>query len=250
VPEREPNGLKKKMRAGKPVGILSGHHNPDMVDFLGQFGIDGVWIETEHGPVDWDEIGDFSRACDLWGMASIVRIPVGEPWVITRVLDRGASGFVVPHVSTKAYAQQIARSAHFAPLGDRGMYGGRRSFGVSDYYNRANEEVCVVVLIEEIEAVRNLDEILTVDGIDVFFVAPSDLAQTMGHIGNVGHPDVQRTIDDSLKKIVDAGKIAGTLVTDENRDHYMDLGVKFVYTGWPAWVANGLRSFKAALEKH
>src|SRR3982750_4246790 len=91
---REPNGLRKKMEAGHAVGIISGHHNADMVDYFGQFGVDGVWIETEHGPVDWDEIGDFTRACDLWNMASIVRIPVGEPWVITRVLDRGASGFV------------------------------------------------------------------------------------------------------------------------------------------------------------
>lgn len=250
MPPREPNGLKNKMRAGKPVGILSGHHNPDMVDFLGQYGIDGIWIEAEHGPVDWDAVGDFSRACDLWGMASIVRVPVGEPWVITRVLDRGASGFVVPHVSTRAYAQKIAEASRFAPLGLRGMYGGRRSYGVADYYSRANEEVCVVVLIEEIEAVRNLGEILTVDGIDVFFVAPSDLAQTMGHIGNVGHPDVQRTIDDALKRIVDAGRLAGTLVTDESRARYVEMGVTFTMTSWLPWVTQGVKNYQAALTSH
>lgn len=247
---REPNGLRKKMQSGRAVGIVSGHHNPDMVDYLGQFGLDGVWIETEHGPVDWDEIGDFSRACDLWGMASIVRIPVGEPWVITRVLDRGASGFVVPHVSTAKYAREIAEASRFAPLGLRGMYGGRRSYGVSDYYNRANEETCVVVLIEEIEAVRNLPEILTVEGIDVFFVAPSDLAQTMGHIGNLNHPEVQQTIDGALKRIVDAGRIAGALVTDQNREKYLEMGVKFTMTGWLAWTASGAQAYKAAIDRH
>ena len=246
---REPNGLRKKMQAGHAVGIVSGHHNTDMVDYLGQFGLDGVWIECEHGPVDWDEIGDFTRAADLWGMASIVRIPVGEPWVITRVLDRGASGFVVPHVSTRAYAEKVAEASRFAPLGLRGMYGGRRSYGVTDYYNRANEEVCVVVLIEEIEAVRNLPEILKVPGIDVFFVAPSDLAQTMGHIGNLTHPEVQQTIDGALKRIVDAGRIAGTLVTDENRERYLEMGVKFTMTGWLAWAAKGMREYKAVLDR-
>lgn len=247
---REPNGLRKKLQSGKAVGVISGHHNTDMVDYLGQFGLDGVWIETEHGPVDWDEIGDFTRACDLWNMASIVRIPAGEPWVITRVLDRGASGFVVPHVSTRDYAEKVAEAARFAPLGLRGMYGGRRSYGVTDYYNQANEEICVVVLIEEIEAVRNLDQILKVDGIDVFFVAPSDLAQTMGHIGNLGHPEVQQTIDGALKKIVDAGRIAGTLVSDENRDRYLEMGVKFTMTSWLPWVAKGAQAYRAALAKH
>jgi 4-hydroxy-2-oxoheptanedioate aldolase len=182
-------------------------------------------------------------------MASIVRVPVGQPWVITRTLDRGASGIVVPHVCTKPYAEEIVQAARFAPLGLRGMFGGRRSFGTTDYYNRANAETTVVVLIEEIEAIRNLPEMLKVDGIDVFFVAPSDLAQTMGHIGNHTHPEVQRTIDDAIKRIVDAGRTAGTLVSDDNRDRYLDLGVTFTMTSWLAWVAKGAKEYKTSLER-
>jgi 2-keto-3-deoxy-L-rhamnonate aldolase RhmA len=241
--------IKRRLREGKAVTILSGHHNSDMIDFLGQFGFDGIWIETEHGPVDWDEIGDMSRACDLWNMASIVRVTANEPWLITRTLDRGASGIVIPHVSTKAEAAKVVEAAKFAPLGLRGMYGSRRSYGVSDYYNKANAETLVCILIEEIEAVNNLAEILTVDNIDVFFVAPSDLAQTMGYIGQLNHPDVQGTIDRSIRQIVAAGRTAGALVADDTLDHYLGLGARFLMTGWNAWVVKGAREFRGRLDR-
>jgi 4-hydroxy-2-oxoheptanedioate aldolase len=231
------NRAKRKLLDGQIVTVTSGHQTSDMIDFLGQFGFDAMWIETEHGPVSWEQIGDMSRACDLWGMSPIVRVNANEPWLITRTLDRGASGVVVPHVSTKAAAEQAMQSAKFAPLGYRGMFGGRRSYGVSDYFKTANDETIVVVLIEELEAVKNLAEILTVDHIDVFFVAPSDLAQTMGYIGNHTHPAVQAVIDQALTQIVKAGRVAGTLVNDDNVVRYMDLGVRFLMNSWTGWVA-------------
>jgi 4-hydroxy-2-oxoheptanedioate aldolase len=214
-----------------------------MIDFLGPLGFDAMWIETEHGPVSWEEIGDMSRACDLWGMSSIVRVNANEPWLITRTLDRGATGVVVPHISTRADAEKATKSAKFAPIGDRGMFGGRRSYGVPDYFQQANDETIVVVLIEEIEAVQNLAQILTVEHIDVFFVAPSDLAQTMGYIGNHTHPVVQEVIDKALTQIVKAGRTAGTLVTDDNVERYLNLGVRFVMNSWNGWVAQGARAY-------
>lgn len=239
--------IKQKLRERKPVGVVSGHQSADLIDFLGQFKIDGVWIECEHGPVSFEQIGDFTRACDLWDMASIVRVPVGEPWVITRTLDRGASGIVVPHVNTRAQAQAVVQAAKFGPIGLRGMFGSRRSYGVQDYFEKANEETLIVVLIEEIDAVRNLAEILTVEHVDVFFVAPSDLAQTMGHTGNHMHPEVQSTIDGAIKRIVDSGKTAGALVSDENRQRYLEMGVTFTMTSWLSWVAKGIVDYRTAL---
>ena len=241
--------IRKKLQAGQAVGVLGGHHNVDMVDFLGQFHPDGIWLECEHGPVSWEQIGDFSRACDLWDVASIVRVNANEPWLISRTLDRGASGIVVPHVSTRVEANRVARAARFGPIGERGMFGSRRSYGVDNYHQRANEETLVVVLIEEMEAVRNLDEILKVDQIDVFFVAPSDLAQTMGHTGNPGHPEVQATIDRTLKRIVDAGRTAGTLVVDSTRERYREMGVRFLMTYWTHWAAAGAQAFRQFLDR-
>ena len=237
------NRIKRQLQAGQTAIAVSGHHNADMIDFLGQFGFDGVWLEGEHGPVDWDAIGDLSRACDLWGMASVTRVNNNDPGTIMRALDRGTLGIVVPHVNTREAAEQAMKSAKFAPIGYRGMFGGRQSFGVPDYLQQANDQTLVVVLIEEIEAVDNLADILTVDNIDVFFVAPADLAQTMGHIGNHTHPDVQATIDKALAQIVAAGRTAGTLATDDNVARYRDAGVRFFLTGWPNWVAQGAKGF-------
>jgi 4-hydroxy-2-oxoheptanedioate aldolase len=237
------NRAKQKLQAGQVVTVTSGHQSSDIIDFLGPLGFDAMWLETEHGPVSWEQIGDMSRACDLWGMSPIVRVNANEPWLITRTLDRGATGIVVPHVSTKAEAQQAMQSAMYAPLGYRGMFGGRRSYGETDYFKKANEETIVVVLIEEMKAVQNLAQILTVDHIDVFFVAPSDLAQTMGHIGNPGHPAVQQVIDEAIRQIIEAGRVAGTLVNDDNVGRYLDLGVRFVMNSWNGWVTKGATAY-------
>jgi 4-hydroxy-2-oxoheptanedioate aldolase len=237
------NRAKEKLRNGQIVTVTSGHQTSDIIDFLGPFGFDAMWLETEHGPVSWEQIGDMSRACDLWGMSSIVRVTSNEPWLITRTLDRGATGIVVPHVSTQAAAEKAMQAAKYAPIGYRGMFGGRRSYGVADYFQKANGDTIVVVLIEEIEAVQNLAEILSVDHIDVFFVAPSDLAQTMGHIGNPAHPAVQNVIDQALSQIVKAGRVAGTLVNDENVERYLDFGVRFVMNSWNSWVAKGAQTY-------
>ena len=204
------NRAKQKLLNGQLVTVTSGHQSSDMIDFLGQFGFDAMWIETEHGPVSWEQIGDMSRACDLWGMSSIVRVNANEPWLITRTLDRGATGIVVPHVSTRAEAEKAMQSAKYAPIGYRGMFGGRRSYGVTDYFKKANDETIVVVLIEEMQAVENLDEILKVDGIDSFFVAAGDLSQSMGYVMQMDHPEVLKVVDQSIRKIAAAGRTAGT----------------------------------------
>ena len=241
--------IKRRLHEGKTVCVLSGHHNTDMIDFLGQFGPDGIWIETEHGPVTWEQIGDMTRACDLWNVASIVRVSANEPWLITRTLDRGASGIVIPHVSTKAEAEKVVESAKFGPIGLRGMFGSRRSYGVSDYFQKANEETLVTVLVEEMEAIHNLAEMLTVDNIDVFFVAPSDLAQTMGYTGQPDHPEVRKVIDQAIAQIAASGRTAGALVTDESFDHYVEVGARFLMMSWNSWVAQGARNLRQRLDR-
>ncbi len=243
MPAIRPNTAKQKLRNNQVATTISGLQNADVIDYLGPLGFDAAWIECEHGPVDWDQLGDMTRACDLWGMTSITRVSANEPWLITRTLDRGSMGIVVPHVNTRKAAEQAAQSAKYAPLGYRGMYGGRQSYGVADYLHQANDQTMVIVLIEEAEALGNLDEILKVDNIDVFFVAPSDLAQTMGQIGNIGHPEVQAAIDDAIGRIVSAGRTAGTLVNDGNVDRYVGQGVGFLMTSWNGWMTSGASQF-------
>jgi 2-keto-3-deoxy-L-rhamnonate aldolase RhmA len=238
-----PNRVKQKLGAGQVATILSGTNEPDFIDQLGPLGVDGIWLEGEHGAVDYADLGNLTRACDLWGMTSVVRVMDNDYATIYRTLDRGAQGIVVPHVNTRAEAVAVVEAGKFAPLGKRGMYTSRQGFGVSDYFQTANDQSLLVALIEDIAAVRNLDEIVKVDGIDVFFVAPNDLATSMGHIGNMGHPDVQQTIDRALTKIVGSGRTAGTLVNAGNVQRYTTMGVRAVMTSFFPWIQAGAKDF-------
>ena len=178
--ELRPNRAKEKLANGEIVTCLAGVDTPHLVDFVGQIGIDAVWLEAEHGPVDFEAIGDLSRAADLWGVTPLVRVGSVDYNTIYRTLDMGAMGITVPHVDTAQDARDVVQAAKYAPIGNRGMYGPRQAFGVTDFVKKANDQTMVVVLIEDILAVNNLDEILEVDHIDVYHVAPSDLAQSMG----------------------------------------------------------------------
>ncbi len=135
----------------------------------------------------------------------------------------------------------MVEAGKFAPLGKRGMFTSRQGFGVDDYFTAANDQTLLIVLIEDIAAVQRLDEILTVDHIDVFFVAPSDLATSMGQIGNVGHPEVQRTIDGAIAKIVRAGRTAGTLVNTANVERYTGMGVRAIMASFFPWIQAGAK---------
>lgn len=242
------NRAKHKLERGETVVCLSGHNSTHMIDQLGPVGFDAIWIEGEHGPVDFADIPDLTRACDLWGMTSVVRVNQNNAGIIYRTFDVGTQGIVVPHINSAAEAKAVVDAAKFHPIGNRGMFTSRQGYGVPDYVHKANDETLVVILIEDIIAVNNLEEILTVDNIDVFFVAPSDLAQTMGHLGGLQHPDVLATIDKALGQIVAAGRTAGTLVNDDNVEHYLGKGVRFLLTGWFDWVASGAQMFKTRLK--
>ena len=160
---------------------------------------------------------------------------------IYRTLDRGAQAIVVPHVNNRAEAEAVVSAGKFAPLGKRGMYTSRQGFGVDNYLKTANDQSLLIVLIEDIVAVRALDEILKVDHIDCFFVAPSDLATSMGQIGNMGHPEVQQTIDAAIAKIAGAGRTVGTLVSSANVERYTRLGVRCIMTSFFPWIQAGAK---------
>ena len=235
------NRVKQQLAAGNVATILSGTNDPDLIDQLGPLGAEGIWLEGEHGAVDYADLGNLTRACDLWGMTSVVRVMNNDYATIYRTLDRGAQGIVVPHVNTRPEAEAVVEAGKFAPLGERGMFTSRQGFGVGDYLKTANDQSLLIVLIEDIVAVHNLDDILKVDHIDVFFVAPSDLATSMGQIGNMGHPEVQQTIDGAIAKIVASGRTAGTLVSAANVERYTRLGVRCIMTSFFPWIQAGAK---------
>ena len=240
------NHAKAKLAAGGVVTALGGVNDPDTADFLGQTDIDAIWIEAEHGGFDFSDIGDMTRACDLWGKTPLVRVGRAEANTIYRTLDRGAQGVVVPHVETRAQAELVVDSAKFAPIGHRGKYGSRRSYGDPEFFTRANDDTMVVALIEDVVAIDNLDEILKVDHIDVFQVAYSDLAQSMGYADHE-HPAVQEAISEAIGRIVAAGRNAGAGVTFETIDHYVEMGTRFLYVDLTEWILSGAARYSEAL---
>ncbi len=237
------NRIKRKLANGEVATFLMGHNTANIVDFLGPLGFDGILIEGEHGPVDFADIPDVTRACDLWGMTSIVRVNINLPGVIYRSLDVGAQGVMSPHVNTADEARAIVDAAKFGPIGSRGSATSRQGYGVEDFFAVANDETLVIVLLEDIIAIENLTEILEVDHIDAFYVAPGDLAQSMGYPGQSSHPEVQSTVDETIARIVASGKVAGTVVNDSNVEAYILRGVRCLGTSWTAWVAAGARGY-------
>ena len=241
------NRIKHRLAEGETALVAGGISHADDVEAVGytlkQQGFDGIWLEGEHGWVTDAELGNLTRACDILGLTSVARVNANSQSLIYRTLDRGAQAIAVPHVNTRAEAENVVEGGKFAPVGKRGMFVSRQGFGVSDYFNRANDETLLVILVEDIVAVQNLDEILKVDHIDVFFVAPSDLSASMGRLDGGQGAETQRLIKDTLKKITDAGRVAGTMVNNENVEMFAEAGARFFFTVVGPWIAQGAKEF-------
>jgi len=246
MPELRKNRAKQKLKNGETVIAVS-CTDTDMIDFLGSTGaVDVIWVEMEHGEAIWSQIGDISRACDLWGMTSLVRVNNNDPWLVGRALDRGAQAVLVPHVNTKEEAERLVQGGKYTPEGNRGMFSSRQGLGVSDYITKANDEIMLLALIEDVVAVENLDEILTVDGIDCFMVVPGDLSQSMGpeYLGKPSHPDVEEIIENSMKKIASSGYATGSTAGDNNIERWVSAGGRMFLSSFQGYIQTGLTNLK------
>ncbi len=242
------NTAKEKLAAGKPVTVVGPlYTSPGLVELLGRLGFDAIFIDCEHGPAGWEDVENMIRAAELTDVTPIVRVQANDPSTITRALDRGAGGVQVPHINTRADAEAAVRAAKFAPIGHRGYAGGRSALGVKgNFTTHANAETMVIAMLEEVEALKNLDDILKVEHIDAFFIAPGDLAQSMGFPGQVDHPDVQAAVQDAVRRTSAAGRAAGVLTSNgASARKFLDLGALFIYIALPSLLQPGVREFLA-----
>jgi 4-hydroxy-2-oxoheptanedioate aldolase len=206
------NTTKAKLTDGAVVfgGIISGYA-PEMVELLGAIGYDFVMLDCEHGPMSLDQLENMVRAAEVFGITPIARVPDHADATILRFLDRGVQGVIVPHVNTAAQAAAVAGAARYYPDGHRGAAGGRaHDYNVHDSRHQSaawlNAQTLVIPMVEEMEAVANLDAILAVPGVDVLHVAASDLGQSMG---NAEPAAVRRVMSEVVGRIHAAGKCAG-----------------------------------------
>jgi 4-hydroxy-2-oxoheptanedioate aldolase len=206
------NTTKAKLSDGKVVfGAIIGRYAPDLVELFGAIGYDFVMIDCEHGPMNLDQVEHMVRAAEVFGITPIARVPNHGDSTILGFLDRGVQGVIVPHVNTREAAEAVARAARYYPEGHRGMGGGRaHDYGVGVSRDEAirwiNANTLVIPMVEETEAVKNLEEILTVPGVDVLHVAASDLGQSLGYPGPA---EVRRVMREVVPKIRAGGKLAG-----------------------------------------
>ena len=201
--------VKEKLAAGEPsIGTWSSSGDPTVVEVLARTELDWINLDFEHNPIDVSTAIHCLRAMGGTGKAPFARIPWNDPVWIKRVLDIGFLGVVVPDVKSPDDARRAVAAARYRPDGVRGI-GSARGMLVygDDYYARANEMVTVVCMIEDAGAVAQIDDILAVPGVDVAFIGPNDLANTLGVPVGIDnqHPDHVAAV----QRVVDAGKRAG-----------------------------------------
>jgi 4-hydroxy-2-oxoheptanedioate aldolase len=170
---------------------------------------------------------------------------------ILQVLDRGVMGVQVPHVNTAEAAREVIAAVKYHPSGRRGLAAGTRAANydahgtLADYVKAANEATLIAIQLEDQAAIDNIDALLEVDGIDVFFIGPSDLSQSMGHPGNPKAPAVAQAIDTGLRKMVAAGRTPGMPAVADSVRGVLDKGVRYIYTHLPRLLAGSARDYLA-----
>lgn len=249
------NRMKEKLLTGQPaVGVSVMFPSPQIVEMVGRLGFDWVLLDCEHGSLSPESVELMAMAAEAVGITPIARPTLNSPEAILRVMDRGVLGVQIPHVNTAAEARHAVEAVKFHPLGNRGLAAGTRpagyGFGLSSaaYVQEANRETLVCVQLEETEALHNLDDILRVEGVDVFFVGPSDLSQSMGYPGRSDAPEVQAAMDKAFAAIVAAGKVPGSTGNAQAIRRHLQHGVRYLYTHVPTLLASGSRDFLAAVK--
>ena len=202
------NRIKEKLRTGEPVfGVSVMIPSPQIVEMIGAAGFDWVLLDCEHGTLTLESVELMAMAAEAAGITAIARPATRSPGHILQVLDRGVMGVQVPHVNTAAEAREVIAAVKFHPLGKRGLAAGTRAAaydshgGLADYVKAANDATLIAIQLEDRPAIDNIDELLKVENIDVFFIGPSDLSQAMGHPGNPKAPEVAEAIAGSFRKI-------------------------------------------------
>ena len=230
IPE---NHFKRRLLAGEQqIGIWMSSVSPLISEMISLIGYDWMLFDTEHAPVDVAGVMPLLQAAATGASASVVRPAWNDKVLIKRHLDQGAQTLLVPFVETPDEAAAAVRAMRYPPAGIRGVAGSTRAsrFGLaSDYLQRSNDQVCLLVQIETAAALAQLEAIAAVEGVDGVFVGPSDLAASLGHLGNPGHVDVQAALQDALSRLKAMGKPAGILATNQaDAQRYLDWGYGFV----------------------
>lgn len=215
-----------------PIGTWIMSASPVVAEAMGHAGFEWGVIDMEHTPLDLMGVVHLLQAVAGTGLAPVVRVPWNDTVTIKRVMDAGATTLLVPFVQNAEEARQAVAATRYPPQGVRGMAGMSRAsrFGTTpDYLTTANEQVCVIVQLETPQAVGELEAIASVPGVDALFLGPADLSASMGHVGQLTHPEVFELMGQAAQRCRALGKPVGTVGgTPEVVGRYRQAGFDFV----------------------
>ena len=231
------------------LGMFVGVPSPSLVEMCGHAGVDFVIVDNEHGPAGIESTEHMLRAARASGVIPVVRTLESD---ILRVLDIGASAIQVPQVNTAEQAKRIVAAAKYPPLGTRGAAFSTRAagygfFGGERHVADSNSGTAVIVMTETRAAIDNLDAILAVPGIDAVFFGPNDLSFSLGHPGQMGHPEVVGAIEHGIERALAHGVAPGVLaLSAEDFQRWRRNGARYVPMVLTGLLANALRTTVAA----
>jgi 2,4-dihydroxyhept-2-ene-1,7-dioic acid aldolase len=211
------NKLKGMLSRGESaIGTFAAINSPDVIELLAIAGYDFVIIDCEHGPMDAEASTNLIRAAEAYGMTPLARVRCNSETVILKHLDVGAHGVQIPQINTADDARNAVRFSKYHPEGKRGVALPRASgfgmFPIDEYFRQENAETLVVVHCENTTGLENLEEIAQVPGVDVIFLGPFDMSQSMGIPGQVGHPRIEAAAERVLEVCAQYGKVPGIFV--------------------------------------
>ena len=217
--ELPPNRFKQRLLAlQSQIGLWCTLSTAYTVEAVAGAGFDWLLLDTEHSPGDVLSVMSQLQALSGFSQVSpVVRPATNDPVLIKRFLDIGARSLLIPYVQTPEEARAAVAATRYPPNGIRGVSAISRAtqFGrYADYARKADAEIAVLVQIETQVGLNALEGIAAVDGVDGIFIGPADLAASLGHIGQLGHPDVVRAVEDAIHRAGKCGKPAGILTTD------------------------------------
>lgn len=249
------NTFKRRLHSGEAqIGLWLGLADAYCAELAANAGFDWLLIDGEHAPNDLRGMLGQLQAVAPYASQPVIRPVIGDAALIKQVLDIGAQTLLVPMVESADQARELVKAIHYPPRGIRGVGSAlaraSRWNSIPGYLDKADEQMCLLVQIENREGLANLDAIASVDGVDGVFIGPADLSASMGHRGNPGHPKVQAAIEDAIARIQKAGKAAGILSADQTlAKRYIELGAAFVAVGVDTTVLmRGLQTLAATFK--
>ena len=231
------NTFKQALARQEPqIGLWVGLADANAAEALAVTGYDWLLLDGEHAPNDPRSVLAQLRAVAPYASHPVVRPVQGDVALVKQYLDIGAQTLLVPMIDTPEQAELMVLAMRYPPEGIRGMGAAlaraSRWNQIPDYANQANEQMCLLVQAETVQAMSNLQAIAAVDGVDGVFFGPADLSASMGYRGQAGHPMVQQAILEGIAMVRAQGKAAGILAADPSAaQRYLDAGCTFVAVG-------------------